>query len=695
MTRPAAYRLADETSPYLLQHAGNPVEWYPWGPEALTRAAEEDKPILLSIGYSACHWCHVMAHESFEDEPTAALMNALYVNIKVDREERPDLDKIYQLAHAALTRRSGGWPLTMFLTPGDLVPFFGGTYFPREPRQGMAGFGDLLQRIADFYAGHRDDVRQQSAAMEQFFASLEAGPESPHGALSDALPGQARAELEEAFDARHGGFGRAPKFPHPTSIERALRHWHRARQGGEADDKALHIAAYTLEKMARGGLYDQLGGGFYRYSVDDYWAIPHFEKMLYDNGALLALYADAWSITHEALFERVCVGTAEWAMREMQSADGGYYSSLDADSEGHEGKFYAWHRDEVREVVGNDSYPLAAAHFGLDQPANFEGRWHLTAALTAGGIGNRFGQPLAAVEAVLEEARARLLEARERRVRPGRDDKVLTSWNALMIKGMVRAGRVLGRADLIASAERALDFVRTTLWRDQRLLATCRDGRARFGAYLDDHAFLIDALLELLQARWRTPDLAFACSLADALLEHFHDPDRGGFYFTADDHERLIHRPRPLADEATPSGNGVAALVLTRLGHLLGETRYLAAARDTLDLAAGFLHQSSLAHASVLSAYEEISRPAPIVILRGRGAEPAEWALQLSRDYAPGRMVLAIDAETGDLPPALADKAPLDRTVAYVCRGPVCAAPITDLEELLHAAGAPPAADVQ
>ncbi|MGB5623293.1 MAG: DUF255 domain-containing protein, partial [Gammaproteobacteria bacterium] len=372
----AANHLATETSPYLLQHADNPVDWYPWGAQALDRAREEDKPILLSVGYSACHWCHVMAHESFEDAATATLMNELFINIKVDREERPDLDKIYQLAHQLLIQRPGGWPLTMFLTPDDHTPFFGGTYFPDRARHGMPAFGEILQRVATYYREHRKEIREQAGAVRDVFQRISAVDDAT-ALPSSTLLRKAREQLEENFDGAHGGFGRAPKFPHPTSIERLLRGWRNTAMSDDPDLRALFMASFTLQRMAQGGLYDQVGGGFCRYSVDDHWMIPHFEKMLYDNGPLLALYSQAWAATNEPLFGRVAEETADWVLREMQSAEGGYYSTLDADSEGEEGLFYVWDAAAVRELLGDEVYAPFAEVYGLDRPANFEGRWHL------------------------------------------------------------------------------------------------------------------------------------------------------------------------------------------------------------------------------------------------------------------------------------------------------------------------------
>ncbi len=692
-------RLADTTSPYLQQHADNPVDWWPWCDEALALARQQDKPILLSVGYSACHWCHVMAHESFEDAATAEVMNRLFVNIKVDREERPDIDKIYQTAHQLLAQRPGGWPLTVFLTPDDLQPFFAGTYFPRQPRHGLPAFAELIASVERAYREQGDAIREQNASLMEALRQLEP---VPGDAIPDAAPLEgARRQLASSFDAANGGFGRAPKFPHPTNMEFLLRHWaatvaHDPTRG-DGDAKALHMAMFTLERMIRGGVNDQLRGGFCRYSTDDQWMIPHFEKMLYDNGPLLALCCDACLISdqtsnntdqqnvHVDLFREAAGATADWVMAEMQSAEGGYFSSLDADSEGEEGKFYAWDRAEVSALLDADEYALIAPLYGLDQTPNFEGKWHLHGYRSLVEVAAELGLSSAQAGSLLATAKAKLLAARERRVRPGRDEKVLTSWNALMIKGMARAARVLGRADCLNSAERALDFIRGNLWRDGRLLATYKDGNAHLNAYLDDYALLLDALLELLQTRWRRSDLDLAIALADVLLEQFFDAEQGGFFFTAADHETLIQRPKPLGDEAMPSGNGVAAHALQRLGHLLGETRYLDAVEATLRLAAEPMRRIPYAHASLLMALDEYLYPPETIVIRGQGAELAAWQATAQRGYHPRRLVLAIPADERDLPGALAAMVPGEAIRAYRCRGTQCDAPLESVDALAGA----------
>ncbi len=684
MTTPAGHstpnRLSAETSPYLLQHAHNPVDWHPWGETALQLAREQDKPILLSIGYSACHWCHVMAHESFEDPATADIMNRYFINIKVDREERPDLDKIYQSAHQLITQRSGGWPLTMFLTPQQQTPFFGGTYFPNENRYGMPAFRDLLHKIATLYQQRRADVEQQAGAITQALQQ-----HSTPSTTTDALNAQplqaARAQLEASFDDIQGGFGGAPKFPHLGSIECLFQQWTRH----DADEKYAQMGLFTLQKIAQGGIYDHIGGGFCRYSVDELWMIPHFEKMLYDNGAFLGSLSHAWQLTESPLFQRAAQGTADWVLREMQAPEGGFYSSLDADSEGEEGLFYVWTPEQVKALLKPDTYQIFARHFGLNLSANFEQHWHLHSFRTREELVEKYQLALPVIDEHIDSARAVLFAEREKRVRPGRDDKLLTAWNALMIKGLAISGRVFERAEEIEAASRALDFVHQTLWRDGRLLATYKDGKAHLNAYLDDYAYLIDAILHLLQARWRDGDLNFAIELAEVLLEAFEDKEHGGFYFTAHDHETLIQRPKPFMDDAIPSGNGIAAQVLGRLGHLLGDTRYLKAAERTLQAAWSSIQQVPHAHDSLLLALLDHLYPPQTIVLRGTAEVLPAWQQACQKGYVPQRLTLAIPDHAQDLPGLLAERKAKENTVAYVCSGMQCSAPIEDLQSLRNA----------
>ena len=665
-------RLALETSPYLQQHASNPVDWYPWGEEALALARQTGRPILLSVGYSACHWCHVMAHESFEDPDIAASMNRNFVNIKVDREERPDLDQIYQAAHQMLTQRSGGWPLTMFLTP-EGTPFFGGTYFPPTARYNLPSFGELLDHIARVYRERPHDIERQNASL---LAALDQTlPRAPAvlPALSPAPLEQALNQLRHSFDVQNGGFGSAPKFPRPTEIELCLR-----RFAASGDAQALQMAVLSLERMALGGIYDQVGGGFCRYSVDALWAIPHFEKMLYDNGLLLRLYSDAWCATGNPLFKRVVEETAAWVMREMQSPEGGYYSSLDADSEHQEGKFYVWTPLEIAQVLSPEEYAVVAPHYGLERSANFEGsHWHMTVVRHMEEVANTLGQPVHQCEQWLASARAKLFARRELRVRPGRDEKILTSWNALMIQGMARAAYVFERADWLSSARAALDFIRSTLWREGLLLATYKDQKAHLNAYLDDYAFLLAALLEIMQAEFMTDDLRFAQAIADVLLGQFEDSAAGGFFFTSHDHERLIHRPKPAYDGATPSGNGVAAHALQRLHALTQDNRYAQAALGTLRLFATTLAQPA-GRAALLMALEEALQPPRLVILQGSSEELAGWRKLLRARYLPHTMQLALADTLTGLPDSL-NKPSSGRVNAWVCEGVTCLAPIADL----------------
>ena len=679
MPEQAKNNLVDETSPYLLQHADNPVNWYAWNDVALTKAIEEDKPILLSIGYSACHWCHVMAHESFEDLETAEIMNEHFINIKVDREERPDIDKIYQTAQQMLTQRTGGWPLTMFLTPEDHIPFFGGTYFPMESKYGLPGFKGLLTRIADFYQQERDSITQQN---DSFLISLQSmsqqvAPDEAAELNSKPLE-TATQQLHQSFDLQFGGFGSAPKFPHPSNLEHLLR------QHLKTDciqNQAINMVDLTLSKMALGGLYDQLGGGFYRYSVDREWMIPHFEKMLYDNGLLLTLYSQTWQITKEPLYQQVAIGTADWVIEEMQSPEGGYYSSLDADSEGVEGKFYAWTREEVSELLNAQEFSAFEKHYGLDQVPNFEGKWHL-----------RVMQETSDSETLLllEQARIKLLKQRSTRIRPGCDDKILTSWNALMIKGMATAAFSFDDDRYLASAEKALEFIHENLYSNGKLLATYREGKAHLNAYLDDYAFLIDAILACLQCRWDQKWLNMAIELADELLDSFEDKENGGFFFTSHAHEKLIQRSKSFMDDSLPSGNGVAASALGRLGHLLGDARYLQASESTLRAAWSSIERYPSAHNALLHALEENISPAKRVIILGESGATTEWLEKYRETHNPFNNLMLLPTNVSELPGILseykADKSP----VAYICEGHACQEPIFDLDLISKNLNNPP-----
>ena len=683
MSSPPTNRLAQETSPYLMQHANNPVDWFPWDDEALTLARKLDKPILLSIGYSACHWCHVMAHESFEDDATAAAMNAQFINIKVDREERPDIDKIYQTAHQLLTQQPGGWPLTMFLDPADQRPFFGGTYFPKEARFGMPAFVDLLGRVAEHFQQSRADIGAQGERLVDVFDQLNPDAAPADLVLDEAPIAAARERIEQNFDREFGGLGTAPKFPHPTTLDLLLRQWRESANDEEPDIDALFLASLTLTRMAEGGIYDQLGGGFCRYSVDRYWQIPHFEKMLYDNGPLLALYAQAHIATGEPLFARIAHETGDYLLADLRSSAGGFFSTRDADSEGEEGLYYVWTPELVQTLLTEADFAVFAPYFGLDQPANFEGNWHLAVRRAADEVARDAGLDERGFQEAIARSKHLLLAERATRTEPGRDEKHLTSWNALAIRGLAIAGRALERNDFVDAAAAAVDFIEEQLLSEGRLLAVHKDGESRFSAYLDDHAFLLDALLELLQSRWQTTHLRLAMRVADLLLEHFEDSDSGGFYFTAADAEALIHRPKPLADEAMPAGNGVAAFALQRLGFLLGESRYLDAAERTLRFAWRAMDEYPHGHVSLLTALDEHIRHPEIIVIRGNVEDIDRWQATAAKIYAPRRLVFAIARHEAELPGALADRSPVaNETVAYRCVGTHCSLPLNSFEAL-------------
>jgi len=663
-------RLATETSPYLQQHADNPVDWQPWGEQALTLARELDKPILLSIGYSACHWCHVMAHESFENAATAAVMNEHFINIKVDREERPDLDQIYQHAHSILSRRSGGWPLTVFLTPQQ-IPFYSGTYFPPTARYNLPGFTDLLHHIAGAWRDRRSEIETQNVSVLDVLAKTlrQDTPSELDGAVITA----ATSQLAEMFDRINGGFGGAPKFPNPADLALLLR----------SGPKSRYMALFTLSKMADGGIYDHVGGGFCRYSVDDHWEIPHFEKMLYDNGQLLALYSDAWLQSGEKQYRDVLEQTSAWLLREMHAESGAFYSSLDADSEGEEGKFYVWQRSEVQQLLNEQEYAVLKQRYGLEETPNFEHAWHLHITRDIPTTTQALDITEATVDELWQNARSKLLQARDTRIRPGRDDKVLTSWNALTITGLARAGRSLGQPAWVKASQQAVDFIHDQLWYDGQLLATARDGHAHLNAYLDDHAFLLHALLELLQADFRKKDLDFAVKIADALLTRFEDTEHGGFFFTSHDHEPLIQRPKPAHDNATPSGNGIAAFALQRLGHLLGETRFLRAAERTLRAFAGTMQRNPATCPSLVMALHEYLTPPNLVILRGPQADVDAWKTKLEQTWLQTSLVIALPEVESGLPATLVR--PLQNVVnAWVCRGVECLPAIDQWDVLLE-----------
>ena len=651
-------RLADETSPYLLQHRDNPVDWHPWGDEALARAREEDKPLLISIGYSACHWCHVMERESFEEPEVARLMNESFVCIKVDREERPDVDAIYMEACQAMTG-SGGWPLNVFATP-EQVPFYAGTYFPPEQRHGMPSWRMVLEAVAKAWREQRDQIRAGGARIAQRLAGgalLEPSDADLDSSMLDA----ALERLADAYDPRHGGFGGAPKFPPASAIEFLLRR-------GET-----HMTSRTLRAMASGGMYDQIGGGFARYSVDERWLVPHFEKMLYDNALLARAYLHAEQVTGDPLFEQVCRETLDWALREMRAPEGGFFSALDADSEGEEGRFYVWTVDELREVLGDDA-DTAIRWFGAGERGNFEGRNILTR-------GEDEPPP------DLPHIRRRLYEARAQRVWPGLDDKRLLSWNALMVSALADAGAVLHEPAYLDAASACADFVLTSM-RDPRgrLLRTFKDGEARLNAYLEDHAYLVEALLSLYEATFESRWFAAARATADTMIERFADPARGGFFETSNDHEQLVARRKDLEDNPIPAGNSSAAYGLLRLAALTGDHEYERRAEGVFRLLGRIAPQHPQAFPHLLQGLDFHLARIKEVALVGEDLEPLERAVRAR--FRP-HLVLAgapsaDDAELSEAPPLLHGRTPVDgRPAAYVCERFACRRPVTHPEELV------------
>ncbi|MCO6454422.1 MAG: thioredoxin domain-containing protein [Pirellulaceae bacterium] len=628
-------RLAQETSPYLLQHQHNPVDWYPWGDEALRKAADEDKPIFLSIGYSACHWCHVMEHESFEDPAIAALLNQQFVSIKVDREERPDLDQIYMHAVQLLTGR-GGWPMSVFLTP-DLEPFYGGTYFPPRARHGMPGFDQVLTAVERAWREQRAQITDQARRLTEHLQDLGQAAEPSGRTLDPQLLYVAVARLEQSFDGTHGGFGQAPKFPHPMDLQVLLRAWYRQPRDG-----LLEMVRLTLDKMLQGGIYDHLAGGFARYSVDQRWLVPHFEKMLYDNALLAAVYLDGFRVTGQPRYARVVTETLDYVLRYMTDPEGGFHSTEDADSEGEEGKFYVWTPDEIRQVLGDELGERFCYVYDVSTNGNFEGQSILNLPKTLAQCAALRHWDLEQLEREMADARQRLLAVRDRRVRPGKDDKILVSWNGLMIDALAQAAGVLDQPRYLEAARRAARFLLTQVRRpDGRLLHCWRLGQARLDAYLDDYACLINALITLYEADLDESWLTAAAELTDQVLRHFADPDGAGFFFTADDHQRLITRTKDLQDSSVPSSNGMLATALQRLGALAGRQDLTAAARATLELATGLMEKHPQAAGQLLIAADMALGPLLEIAVVGDPGQAAtrEVLRDLHRRYLPNRVL--------------------------------------------------------
>ena len=670
--------LSNETSPYLLQHADNPVNWHPWNENSLAKAKSENKPILLSIGYSACHWCHVMAHESFEDSVTAEIMNKHFINIKVDREERPDLDKIYQTAHSLLTSRSGGWPLTVFLSPDKQIPFFAGTYFPVKRSYNMPSFAEIMHLASDAYINKADEINQQNNSIKSALSNSATHAPSNNPLCSLPLD-LARKQLEGTFEPKFGGFGNAPKFPHADMIERCLRHHLLLKAQSKVDSRALEMVTFTLDNMALGGFQDAIGGGFFRYSTDDKWMIPHFEKMLYDNAQLFTLYAQAFTLTQKTLYKETIKLAADWLIREMQSPEGGYYSTLDADTEKVEGQTYVWIPEQVAEILTSNEYHAFSAKYDLLQAANFEGKWHLHSSIKDDDLSASLDLPLDQLKALLKESQKKLLTQRNTRTQPGRDDKILCAWNALMIRGMSTIGRRLNNQTYIDSANRAADFIYHTLWHDQRLLASYKDGKAHLNAYLDDYAYLLQALIELLQSSWNNERYQWCLDIANSLLENFEDTEQGGFFFTSHDHEELLYRSKTFSDDAMPNGNAVAASALLQLGLLSGQTKYIDAAERTIRCCYDTLSDQAISHCSLLHALELYLNPGIVIILRGDKKNLSDWQSIANAHFIPQLTCFSIESDTTTKDHE--DKKPIGEACAYICEGTQCKPVITDLNE--------------
>ncbi|MYB33807.1 MAG: thioredoxin domain-containing protein [Gammaproteobacteria bacterium] len=672
-------RLKNSTSPYLLQHAGNPVDWHPWDKQSLALAVHSDKPILLSIGYSACHWCHVMERECFQDQEIAEIMNDHFVCIKVDREERPDLDRIYQIAYQILNHKPGGWPLNLCLTPRGYAPFFAGTYFPPEPRFHLPSFRTVLEQAAKHYRLNREKLAGHHVS---FAAAIEQmNPRQPTGDFPDAdkLLLSAINTLQGEFDAVHGGFGRPPKFPHPTQLDLLMIGTQSPQTS--ISRRCSQMVVFTLLRMAGSGLFDQLGGGFFRYSVDREWAIPHFEKMLYDNSQLLFTYSIAFMHFKTPIYERIIKETANWVISEMQGEAGGYYSTLDADSEDQEGKYYVWSETDLRAVLPDPLYRRLEQQYGLFGEPNFEGCWHFNLNRET-DLETLNEHPDVMPE--FYQARQKLMEIRNTRQRPAMDNKILTAWNGLMIKGMAKAARILNQPAYLGSAQQAIQFVRSNLWRGDRLMACCTEGKTTLNGYLDDYAFMLEGVLEMLATRWNSADLHFAIRVSEVMLERFEDTEEGGFYFSSHDHEQLLCRLKPGADDAIPSGNASAIRGLYNLGTLTGNPQYLESANRAIQLFADELKRQPSVNASMVIALQQIKHGAT-VILRANSTEQQAWQEALSETIHPLINVYHINSDESGLPDSLAGKQPEVGGTAYICRGTSCGEPVTSPETLLEA----------
>lgn len=668
-------RLIDESSPYLQQHAHNPVDWYPWGDEAFERAKAEDKPVLVSIGYSACHWCHVMEHESFEDEAAAKLMNENFVNIKVDMEERPDVDQIY-MTFVQLTTGRGGWPMNVFLTP-EKLPFFGGTYFPPSPRYGMPSWTQILHSISEAWLERREELLHSA---NDILGELRRVGMAGSGAesVSEELADTAFSGFERSFDARNGGFGGAPKFPAAMSMEFLLRYWKRT-----GNENALTMVRRTAEQMARGGIYDQLGGGFHRYSVDAVWLVPHFEKMLYDNAQLVRVYLHLFQITGEDLFKDIATETLEYVLREMTGSEGGFYSTQDADSEGEEGKFFVWSPEEIVSILGEEAARAFCLYYDVNEEGNFEGRSILNIKSSLREVAEALKIDPDDLRTSLIASKQKLFAEREKRIKPFRDEKVLTAWNGLMLAAFAEAAALFDNEEYLGIARRNADFLLANLVSEDRVLRTWKDGTAKLNGYIEDYANLADGLLELYQVSGEVRYFSEARKLAETMIAEFWDESTGGFFFTSNDHEELIVRNKDLTDNATPSGNSVAADVLLRLARLTGDERYERYATTVLRLAAGQIRRFPSGFGRALGVVEFSlvpTREVAIIGPRGNALEKELW-----KKYLPSKVVALSDTPASD-----AEQVPLligrelrdGQPSAFVCENFVCGLPVTDTDGL-------------
>jgi len=679
MTDEHTNRLIHETSPYLLQHAHNPVDWYPWSEEAFEKAKKENKPVLLSIGYSACHWCHVMERESFENEKIAALMNELFVNIKVDREERPDLDEIYMNAVQMLTGR-GGWPMTMFLTP-EGKPFYGGTYFPPEDRQGMPGFPRILQGVAQAYRERPADVEKSVAQiLETLHHMAESQPSE-----NDFAPGiiaESCEKIARAYDSESGGLGQAPKFPNPGVYELFLRYYSES-----GDERYLTMVAQTLSKMAQGGIYDHVGGGFHRYSVDAKWLVPHFEKMLYDNAQLLRIYSQAYLITREPLYKTVVEESAGYLLREMHQPEGGFYSTQDADSEGEEGKFFVWTLAEIDALLGAEDGEVFARMYDVTEEGNFEEKNILHPILTVDQASKFFRKEKSEIEALIARTKEKLFTAREKRIKPFRDEKIIAAWNGLLLSGLAEAIKITGASSCLEASRRTVEFIFGRMFRDGYLLHVYKDGQAKLRGYLDDYAFVALGLLDLYEVLFDRSLIDRAMELADIMLREFWDERGGGLFYTGKSHQPLISRAKPVFDASIPSGNAIAAQLLLRLYHLVGAEDYHTRAETILRSYYDAMVSQPFGFAHMLCALDQYLHPAKEIVIVGErsDARTTDLIKEIHSLYLPNKAVqiFAPGESLEKVSPLMVGKQQIDgRPTAYVCQNFTCSAPVTSWAEL-------------